>query len=172
MNALYEAQFDADQPPEGKDWLTRDDLAAGRGGWGVKFKELHEEGYFPNAKNFGEIVSSYRREQNYLKQDRTAAPDIGDSEIVITTASGRQVVYSKREGKGRPGGNKVKSADGASIHTASGPNAHGVNAGRSGNNGVVTGRGVSVGGGAGVAISNGNGGIAAGRAAGHGGGRK
>lgn len=174
-DALYEAQFDAEQPPEGKDWLTRDDFASGEGGWGVKFKEWQEQGYFPDAKNFGEVVSRYRKEQNFIKHGGGTASDGGSAdtgtEVVITSGSGRQAVYEKRNGKLR-----AKADGGSAVRPASGRNAHGVKAGGGAGKGIVTGRGVSVGGGAAAsaAVAHGNGGGlgGGGHGAGHGGGKK
>src|SRR5262245_37165570 len=57
VEALYAAQ----QPPAGTQPLTRDEIAArrGEGGWGKVFKDMKAQGYYPDAKNFGDVVSAY-----------------------------------------------------------------------------------------------------------------
>jgi hypothetical protein len=71
VDALYGAQ----QPSDGTPALTRDDIAARKSGtgWGNVFKDLKAQGYYPDAKNFGEVVSTYRHQQNELRKEQHRA---------------------------------------------------------------------------------------------------
>ena len=59
-DALYSAQ----QPIKGAPALTRDDVASlhSGDGWGVVFKDLKDSGYYPDAKNLGQVVGSARQQ--------------------------------------------------------------------------------------------------------------
>lgn len=67
VDALYSAQ----QPPAGTPSLTPNEIAARKGdtGWGNVFKDLKAQGYYPDAKNFGGVVSAYHHEQNELRKE-------------------------------------------------------------------------------------------------------
>jgi hypothetical protein len=71
VDALYGAQ----QPPNGAAALTRDDIAARKGdtGWGNVFKDLKAQGYYPDAKNLGDVVSAYHHQQNALRKEQHRA---------------------------------------------------------------------------------------------------
>lgn len=168
-DALYEAQFDSEQPPDGKERLTRDDIAAAKseGGWGENFKEWQKEGYFPDAKNFGQVVSKYRKEQNLLKQNKFEASATGRSEVVVTTGSGRQVLRGTKNGNSRSSSAKFKSnghkGKSFSVQTRA-----------SASRGISTARGASIGANAGsrASISSGHGGNSGGSHGNHGGKKK
>src|SRR5262245_19921835 len=60
-SALFEAQAKGGTATP----LTRDQIAAGKApgkdGWGKVFKSMKEQGLLGNAKNLGEVVSSYEK---------------------------------------------------------------------------------------------------------------
>jgi len=72
---LVDALYDAQQSSADKPALTRDDIAGRKGtaGWGNVFKDLKAAGYYPDAKNFGEVVSAYRHERNDLRKEQRSA---------------------------------------------------------------------------------------------------
>ena len=56
------------EPPEGTDPLTRDQIAEHKAdtGWGQIFKNLKADGFFDEYRNLGQLVSSWNHEQRGL----------------------------------------------------------------------------------------------------------
>jgi len=108
-NALFDAQQTSTQPSgstsgtstgstsTASKTYTRDDIAAMKQsgkGWGVVFKEMKANGYYPGAKNLGQVVSG-----KYQPQSGTTGS------TTITSASGKSQVVgnSTKAGKSRIG---------------------------------------------------------------------
>ena len=57
---IVEALFASQDPIQGTPPLTRNDIASLRSedGWDVVFKDLKVGGYYPDAKNLGQVISA------------------------------------------------------------------------------------------------------------------
>ena len=143
--ALYEAQ-QANAQPSGSTSTTttskmysRDDIAAMKQsgkGWGVVFKDMKAQGYYPEYKNLGQVISGSKHQGTSGTSGRTT----------ITTASGKSQVIGK-SGKGHfgdsasggtRGSSGVSSGSGKGHGSSSGPSS---SAGGGGNSGQGGGRG-------------------------------
>jgi hypothetical protein len=137
--------------------LTRDQIAAmgpgaGGEGWGRVFQEMKAGGY-TDAKNLGEVVSSYHHEINDAKtgtsttdstainSTRTTGQHSGryvrDNEVAITTAGGATDVVGHGSHGGDRGADTTVSARGGSSNSHGGANGggRGVISGSGGNGG-------------------------------------
>jgi hypothetical protein len=68
---IVDALHGAQTPPSGAQALTKDQLAArnGSSGWGNVFKDLKAQGYYPNAKNLGDVISAHAHQRNDLRRE-------------------------------------------------------------------------------------------------------
>jgi len=131
--ALYDAQQSNTQT------YSRDDIAAMKQsgkGWGVVFKDMKAQGYYPEYKNLGQVISGSKHQGTSGTSGRTT----------ITTASGKSQVIGK-SGKGHfgdsasggtRGSSGVSSGSGKGHGSSSGPSS---SAGSGGNSGQGGGRG-------------------------------
>lgn len=86
-DALYEAQVTSrdSELQISAPALSKNQIAEYRGksGWGVAFKQMQEDGYFPEAQNLGQVVSSYNRQRHLSRNDNDDSSKFGraNSEI-------------------------------------------------------------------------------------------
>ena len=140
--ALYDAQPSNTQTSGSSTTsktYSRDDIAAMKQsgkGWGVVFKDMKAQGYYPEYKNLGQVISG-------SKHQGTSGTSGGTT---ITTASGKSQVIGK-SGKGHfgdsasggtRGSSGVSSGSGKGHGSSSGPSS---SAGGGGNSGQGGGRG-------------------------------
>ena len=118
---------------------SRDDIAAMKQsgkGWGVVFKDMKAQGYYPEYKNLGQVISGSKHQGTSGTSGRTT----------ITTASGKSQVIGK-SGKGHFGDSASGSTRGASGVSSGSGKSHGSSSGPSssaggrGNSGQGGGRG-------------------------------
>ena len=131
--ALYDTQQSNTQT------YSRDDIAAMKQsgkGWGVVFKDMKAQGYYPEYKNLGQVISGSKHQGTSGTSGRTT----------ITTASGKSQVIGK-SGKGHfgdsasggtRGSSGVSSGSGKGHGSSSGPSS---SAGGGSNSGQGGGRG-------------------------------
>jgi hypothetical protein len=140
--ALYDAQPSNTQTSGSSTTsktYSRDDIAAMKQsgkGWGVVFKDMKAQGYYPEYKNLGQVISGSKHQGTSGTSGRTT----------ITTASGKSQVIGK-SGKGHfgdsasggtRGSSGVSSGSGKGHGSSSGPSS---SAGGGGNSGQGGGRG-------------------------------
>ena len=104
VDALYDGQGIVD----GKPMLTKDAIVTSRadGGWGKAFKAWREDGYFAEYKSFGALVSAGRGARLRPAAVAGAPAKGGRAAIVVTNASGRQLVFGLKKAakpRTRPG---------------------------------------------------------------------
>lgn len=91
VDALYQAQ----QPQPDALPISRDELAflESGGGWGKAFKDLKDAGYYPDYKNFGQVVSSHNRSMHQARtSDKAAASDARRADQGVRNVSERSRV--------------------------------------------------------------------------------
>lgn len=112
--ALYEAQ-QAPMPTSGSTSGTTktyslDDIAAMKQsgkGWGVIFKEMQAKGYYPGAKNLGQVVSGRYHPQSGTTGSTTITSASGKSQVVrgsVSSGPGRGYGYGHGDSSGSSSG--------------------------------------------------------------------
>ncbi len=92
VDALHSAQQpileSSGQTAVGTPLMTHDDIASMRsdGGWGATFKDLKDRGYYPDAKNLGQVIS--RANHRNASPETTATVD-GGGQLHIGSGAGR-----------------------------------------------------------------------------------